>query len=89
MVLLAMEIIYEEEFNLNRQALQLVISGDTRAHMVSPEILKSMPIANQVEYVFQRFFIIYSFIFSADVKRWFSNEQGQYNFQLMHSFRKS
>ena len=48
-----------------------------------------MPIAAQVEHVFQRFFIIYSYIFQADVKRWFSNQQGQYNFQLMHSFRKS
>ena len=48
-----------------------------------------MPIAAQVEHVFQRFFTIYSYIFQADSKRWFSNQQGQYNFQLMHSFRKS
>ena len=89
MVLLAMEIIYEEEFNVNRQALQLVSSGDARANLVSSQILKSQPVGEQVEYVFQRFFIIFAVIFSAGVKRWFSDAQGQYNLQLMHSFRRS
>lgn len=89
MVLLAMEIIYEEDFNINRQALHHVSTGDSRALFVSRSILLAMPIAAQVEHVFQRFFTIYSCIFQADVKRWFSTQQGQYNFQLMHSFRKS
>lgn len=88
MVLLVMEIVYDESFNINRQALNL-ITHDGKARKVLTSMLKLNSPTAQVEYVLEKFFEIYSAIFTFPGKRWFSHEQGLYNFQLCHSFRKS
>ena len=79
MVLLVMEIIYDESFNINRQALNLV-THDGKARRVMTSMLKLNSPSAQVEYVLEKFFEIYSTIFGFSGQRWFSHEQGLYNF---------
>ena len=44
---------------------------------------------HQIDYVFEKWFEVFDCIFQSPLRRWFSPEQGMFNFQLSYSFKRS